>query len=444
MSMNKKLLAAAISGLLVSANAGAVVLGTDPARTYAVELVNNTVLSDANDDIQVALGYNFSDGEVRYGRLECTTNMTIGSPVVADDSADITLGAINGAGTPALFFSITALDSVTTDPMQATAGVVLSLDSTNTLLDKSNVNCAFSIYDQPSQAQAGGPTGRIYTTGFKPFVDRKKSFAFTSAGGRSTADVQADPAYTAFVANDRDFGSLTFGLSTAAAAGTVLDQDGSAITLADIFAATTTVEVSGAYDAATTVAWAGTNANPLTDTKATWTGAALDLAVDGVTGNLTFNEDGTSEIAVSDYSAMLTVETNTGYEASDESLTDVGEIDRNGTELQAPLVQLPGGYMSRVVLTNTGGVDRPYRISFQYEDGNGATEKNLTGKILGNKTSVVDLTNVLSDFTQAGNRRATLKVIVDAPNNQIQGLYQIVNPTYGSVSNHVMVRPGTN
>ena len=31
-----------------------------------------------------------------------------------------------------------------------------------------------------------------------------------------------------------------------------------------------------------------------------------------------------------------------------------------------------------------------------------------------------------------------------APNNQIQGLYQIVNPVAGSLSNHVMVRPGTN
>jgi hypothetical protein len=35
-------------------------------------------------------------------------------------------------------------------------------------------------------------------------------------------------------------------------------------------------------------------------------------------------------------------------------------------------------------------------------------------------------------------------VTVAAPNSQIQGLYQIVNQTTGSISNHVMVRPGTN
>ena len=40
--------------------------------------------------------------------------------------------------------------------------------------------------------------------------------------------------------------------------------------------------------------------------------------------------------------------------------------------------------------------------------------------------------------------RATLVVTVAGPTNQIQGLYQIVNPANGALSNHVMVRPGTN
>ena len=40
--------------------------------------------------------------------------------------------------------------------------------------------------------------------------------------------------------------------------------------------------------------------------------------------------------------------------------------------------------------------------------------------------------------------RGTVNVNVSAPNDQIQGLYQIVNQAAGSLSNHVMVRPGTN
>ena len=41
-----------------------------------------------------------------------------------------------------------------------------------------------------------------------------------------------------------------------------------------------------------------------------------------------------------------------------------------------------------------------------------------------------------------GNK--TLNVTVNAPNDQIQGLYQIVDVDNGGISNETMVRPGTN
>ena len=86
MSLNKKLLVSAIAGLLISGNASAVVLGVDPPRQYARELVKPVALTDANDDIEFNLGYNFSGGEVRYGRLECTGNIQIGSPTITETS----------------------------------------------------------------------------------------------------------------------------------------------------------------------------------------------------------------------------------------------------------------------------------------------------------------------------------------------------------------------
>ena len=66
----------------------------------------------------------------------------------------------------------------------------------------------------------------------------------------------------------------------------------------------------------------------------------------------------------------------------------------------------------------------------------------LTGTVPANGTKVVDVKGMLTGFT--GQPRATINVTVAGPNNQIQGLYQIVNPASGSISNHVMVRPGTN
>ena len=122
----------------------------------------------------------------------------------------------------------------------------------------------------------------------------------------------------------------------------------------------------------------------------------------------------------------------------------MGEIVRNGTQLQAPLVQVPNAWLSRIVLTNTGTSDRPYELNVTGESGNiiGVDSTLLVGVVPGNGTKVIDLDDILLTFSQQS--RATINVTVAAPNNQIQGLYQIVNPDSGSISNHVMVRPGTN
>jgi hypothetical protein len=78
------------------------------------------------------------------------------------------------------------------------------------------------------------------------------------------------------------------------------------------------------------------------------------------------------------------------------------------------------------------------------EAGNTIGTDNTTGTVPANGTVVVDLTTVMTSFTAGKQRRGTLNVTVAAPNTQIQGLYQIVNANSGSISNHVMVRPGLN
>lgn len=430
MSLNKKLLVSAIAGLLISGNASAVVLGVDPPRQYARELVKPVALTDANDDIEFNLGYNFSGGEVRYGRLECTGNIQIGSPTITETSTNISLGSINGAGTDALFFSITAADPVS----GATQAVVLTVDANITLTNNDPVNCAFSIYDLPSQAQAGGTTGRIYTTGFAPFIRSVSGFTFNATPGSATADVAFD--YRQFVAGNGVFGSLVFDEVTG-----VLKADGSQVQLADIFAPATVVSISGDFSAATDLTW-----NSVSSTGGNASGQTFSMAAvgNGISGALDYIENSTDEIMISDYTALLDAVPNVGYTVADVGPLNAGEILHNGTQLQAPLAQVPGGWISRMVLTNTGSVARPYSIAVQGEAGNtiSTNAANMTGTIPANGTVVVDLTTVLTGFT--GAPRATLNVTVDAPSNQIQGLYQIVNPASGSISNHVMVRPGSN
>ncbi|MFZ5657640.1 MAG: hypothetical protein ACOY37_11375 [Pseudomonadota bacterium] len=442
--MNKKLLVAAIGGLLVSGNAAAVNLQSGPALVYANEInapftvtTVNASPQDLNDDIAFNLGYNFSGGEVRYGRLECSSNMTMSNPVISEASADITLGAVNGAGTNALFFSITA-----TNPVSGpTTGVQLNVDADIAFANKLGTNCEFSIYDQPSQAQSGGATGRIYSTGSRPFATFADSIVFTTNGGRSTADVLANPAYSAFTGSPEDdlFGSLTFGL----VASTPLDKDGLAITLADMLQPSTSVTLTGSFSAiaaAGDVTWNGVGASSINagKTVVTFVGNSAN------SGDFGYTDDLNTEIATANFTAALVPVNQLGYTVAARSVSNAGEIDRNGTQIQAPLVHVPAsGYVSRIALTNTGSVVRPYTIRVLKEDGTTLSTGTLTGTIPANGTKVVELNTVITGFT-AGAPRATVIVTADAPSTDIQGLYQIVNPASGAISNHVMVRPNTN
>lgn len=142
--LNKKVLAAAVVGVLFTGNAAAaVVLGTDPALKFASELTAPVNLATATtvDDISVALGYNLSVGEVRYGRLECTNNIQMGGTVsvTASDATatGVTVGSINGISTNALFFSLTKGATA-----GATSALTLAVTSDNTLTNSGDVNCA--------------------------------------------------------------------------------------------------------------------------------------------------------------------------------------------------------------------------------------------------------------------------------------------------------------
>lgn len=438
MSMNKKLLVAAIAGLVASANAGAIELG-DPALVYASEIKNNVNITlPGTGTIDFALGYNFSAGEVRYGRFECDGDVNINAASVTESSPDISVGAVNGQGTDALFFSITAADPIT--DANGTSDDVISIDpATLTLLTKNNVECAFSIYDQPSQAQAGGLTGRIYTTGEETIITRSSGVVFSTSFGKAIADVSANPAYTDFVAGNGAFGTLTFQAKTG-----VLDIDGTQITLGDIYANTTDVVLTGDFSAAQAVSWgaAAQDVAP-TDVSAKFDFDADQLA-DGETGTLTYIANGADEINESIFAATLDAVFNANFEGTDLNLPNVGEIERNGVELQAPLVQTTAGFVSRIALTNTGNVARSYAIRVINEAGNALAVDSTatTGTIPANGQKVIDLNSVITGFTTLP--RGAVIVTVDAPDTTIQGLYQIVNPANGAISNETMVRPGTN
>lgn len=477
--LNKKVLAAAVIGGLFAGNAAAVdfTAGAPSSAAYAAtvgkyakEIKINTAsgtpfAASTGNEIVWKLGQNLSPGEVKYIRIEAAPHVEFGAaaPITqtADDAA-ITYGSVNGIGTNVLTFSITADPANTTGDDTAATEIKLPANFALYALQGSDVKV--SMYDTASQAQQGGTTGLntfgSYEGAYFTFAD---SLRWVSTPQTVTADVGADPSYTTFVGGALS-GTINTGLGVATIAGGTLTAAGTPVNLSTLLdLANTSVTIAGdfsfiranngatAYSGALARATAfGTNpvaGNLSADAAkfvlgATYAGAATPVTLGAKSNTASFNP----VINVSDYTASLnaaqTVAISAAYNAPVLAPRVIGDIDRNGLTLQAPLVQTPDGWISRLVLTNTSSVDRPYTITVLTEAGVTATTGTLSGTIPANGTKVID--DLKTVFTTDGAPRGTVVVDIASRNNDVQGLYQIVNPASGSISNHVLVRPGSN
>lgn len=361
---------------------------------------------------------------------------------------------------------------------QVRATDVISFNANHTIANVQSVALEASLYDQPSQAANGGDTGKLTNaTSVGTYLTFAPSYTFTAIAEKATASVDADPIFTAFVpagattaTTARLATNLAFGLNdpdgATGAQNSPFGVNGAQVALGDVFAVAnaafttgTRVTVSGDFaaaanadgtytgDALARVTWGGAAANALSATTATFT---VGNPVAAKTGNLVLQRRDGNVIPASVYTATLVAaNAATHAYAPTSKTTAAGEVVRDGTELQAPLVQVPTGWLTRLVLTNTGTLPRNYSISTQSANVDGGdTVANFdlagalkTGSIPAGGTKVILLNG--ESLSEAGNR-GTVIVNVTGPNSQIQGLYQIVNPNSGSISNHVLVRPGTN
>src|SRR5690606_38323025 len=265
MFVNKKVLAAAIVGALVAGNAAAANLsaptGAIPAYFAKEIIATPTAPATLNTSAAAALtwniGYNFSDGEVRYVRLECSDNIEFDAATAIAPIANGNVGAINGLGTNVLTFSITSAAPNVVDTAVVT--VVGNHDITGT---DSNVNCEVALYDQPSQAQAGGAAGRIANTHFSgAYLAFAPSYELVANATTHISDVEAVPSFSSFDVDaftTTATASMGNGGSATAIALRVRDPDG------PTGVQTATFDIAG---------------NPMT--LATLLGAATDIIVEG-------------------------------------------------------------------------------------------------------------------------------------------------------------------
>ena len=473
--MNNKSLALVVLAAVSAADATAADLSSNPAAPayFAKEIIASavaprTLATSASPATRLnwGIGYSFSVGEVRHGRVACTDNLVFdtGTTVASSDAGSASIGAINGLGTSVLTFSLTSTSAA--NLINASDVLSVSGDHAVTGTD-TDVICSVALYDQPSQAQAGGSMGLIEGTAFSgTYLVFVPSYGLVATPTANTANVEAAPPFGSFIpAVNASLGhvyigwdgtaGITYGLRDpdgTGPQGAPFNVDGDEIGLSELLGADTVITVRGDFGP---TASAGSTPFDLAARARTWLVVpASALRSDSATypvGNVPFADQylqlhrrSGNTIHPSEYTATLQVASAQPgvYAVGGIAGVYLGRIVRNGTELQVPLAQVPQTWVSRLVLTNTGGTAHPYVIAVLGEAGNTIGTDRLTGTVPANGITVVDLGDVLKSFT--GAPRATLNVTLSAPNHQVQGLYQIVNPDKGSISNHVLVRPGSN
>lgn len=498
---NKQTLAFAIVGALAS---GSALAGAEIQTANTIFAKEIGLPADLTVPVEWTIGYNFNEQEVRYACIRLTGATLAGvTPEVLDapggaTSANVSVGSVNyNSNNTVAFFTLT---DIQTSPVAATAGYAVSLAGQQVHVSNysDQVTATVGLYDNPAAAgvcaDAGSANPQLIpgTGDTANLIGFKKSYAFTIDPNKLTASVDVDPSYTQFidttgapaqVSNGGIVGWLS-NVTLSLVANPGLIADGSrAITLADIFPASSTYSVQAATGqdfnwaaSAALTASTGTAAAVTYNTPHTVASSVVNVS-GGFDADLTVTSGKVAngekiEIPVSEYTANLSVIPNPNYslqadgkrsatvpvilspdfdeaQATDDNAVDsayqtagfAGQIDQDGVRLQAPLVQVPGGWLSRLVITNTGKKDRKFFLKVYSEDGNNVTTGQLTGYVVkAESTYVIESLGdtVLQGFTAGKNKRGTIVAVVAGPQKEIKGLYQIVNPE-GALSNYVMV-----
>jgi hypothetical protein len=136
--------------------------------------------------------------------------------------------------------------------------------------------------------------------------------------------------------------------------------------------------------------------------------------------------------------------TTTGWD-----FTNMGAITRDGTTLQAPIVQLPGGatggWQNRIVLTNTGteaatyiGYAKAGTFQTGLAAGTVLTNETISGSIPAGGQAVIESIN--SQMPTFSSNRGWMYFDIGGVNSVVNGVYQLVSPA-GSITNTNMLRP---
>ena len=467
---NHVMQAAVASALLVSGGAFAAVnLDTVPVVTakYASEIVATVAapVTLANTlsvlDILVKTGYSMNNTEVRYVRMELDNGAkfsTAATVTVTGGTAGqvCTAGAINGLGTGVIYFSLTA------GANGCDANSLVLLATGQTITNTNTIQASYSMYDQPSQAQAGGTNGRIVAKAFVPYITFGASYALVGASGTSvTADVAASPSFSKFLltpstATTAVLGTLNYSLVTTPG----LTAAGATIALTDLMsigAGGTKLLVSGDFSAA-----AANTATPpvitptniflsasatcatvgLTATSVTTTTATFNVGATATTANsqLCYTVTGTTAVPIQVYTATLNpVAASAAYAVTSIGPVAAGNIIRNGSsvDMRNYIPSAVTGYLQTVRIWNGGAAAVVSASLIDETTGVVGTAVVVTGTIPTGGTvrlTQAFLENALGVANFPASVRPRIRFTAPTTKMEVQSFFNNANGAYSNLS----------
>lgn len=438
-----------------------------PVR-YAAErnVTAATNLAGIAQTATAAFGASLGTNVVAYARLDLGGATFNG----AVDAGMFSVNATNSAATVAVAQSGTGfvIFAVTPPGGENLVGANIATIDTDTgtatgltVTDKSGVTLRYRLFETLTAAANPSAINTLKDTGAVSYVTFSNAFSTAVTMATAVSDVASNPSYTRFLTTSGMPAGITtkaLGTITGTLAGRLLPAGGNLL-IADLLQDTNTVTAMGDFTAlrngdstytgaalgrvvlaaANDCSGAQINAATLNATTATFTLTALQAQT---ARTLCVTVAGTYEINPATYTLAAAYTAQTNFTVANAGAATSGTITRNGVRMVAPLVNQPPGWFSRLVMTNTGSSSRDYTIRYLTEAGTQIVANGLgaAGTLAAGMTTLIDLPSVITITPGAGlGVRASLVVTVNAPQSEIDGLYQIVSPTGSAVSNYILV-----
>lgn len=460
MNINKRILTVAVASALglVGGNVWAAINmdANSVTPTYyasELDLENNAlnVATPAVSDPTTTLGFGVSGGNADlYARFDLTNAQFVDTLDPADFTCAPATSSVSTGGSAGQSFVVYNLSTTVgvalpqeTPLTLLISGMVDGSGATLKLLNENGATIRYRLYSTPADAVAANG-GELKDTGEVDLVAFKSGLT-SAISPLSARTASVETTFFQFVAADAspstNLNRTQLGTIRHQVTAGVYDVStgAPALTLANLFGATTKYTLEGDFSTATGVfLTAGADCSAV----ATYTGA-INAAKDSATFTIGTNElateklcfttNGTTSMNASDYEWTLNpVAAGATYDVSGISISGEkgGEIDRDGVTLRSGFVSKANAFISRFIFANTGSSDASI-TDIALFDGSGSATPTTTIKMatpiilpFGQRTSI-DMADLINLDTMP-KQNLMVEFSIGTTNDKIFGTYQLL------------------